>query len=395
MASSTQVQDMPAENIPSQTHPQHDSKVVDYGYLDSIKFYLGWKSPEYYEKRILSYNSFYPDETETKSSEVIDTDVGNNTFIHEFCVHNKLPVEPGKEPVDIVLVHGYGAALGFFYKNFDGLSDIPGSTLHAIDLNGFGLSGRPKFPNLKGDTVEDVIESEDFYIDSFEEWRRKRGLKKIVLIAHSLGGYLSSCYYLKYGEGVVTKLIMISPVGVEDSEFSLLRKESGNRDLTEDAKIANDKGVDIAQEMFDHRREYNSVVGDSDNLSIVSVEDNDNDIPKSVRLEQARTLKISNKWVTKLWEDNYSPFQMLRCVAPISTKFISRWTLNRFGKINDETELKDIMEYTSRIFLDKGSGEFGLTRLLAPGALAKMPLIKRIPEEIKIPSLWMYGDNCS
>ncbi|GMG38564.1 unnamed protein product [Ambrosiozyma monospora] len=50
------------------------------------------------------------------------------------------------------------------------------------------------------------------------------------------------------------------------------------------------------------------------------------------------------------------------------------------------------MEYTSRIFLDKGSGEFGLTRLLAPGALAKMPLIKRIPEEIKIPSLWMYGD---
>ncbi|GME85112.1 unnamed protein product [Ambrosiozyma monospora] len=327
MASSTQVQDMPAQNITSPT--QHDSKLVDYGYLDSIKFYLGWKTPEYYEKRILSYSSFYPEETETKYSEVIDTDVGNNTFIHEFCVHNKLPVELGKEAVDIVLVHGYGAALGFFYKNFEGLSDIPGSTLHAIDMNGFGLSGRPKFPNVKGDTVEDVTESENFYIDSFEEWRKKRGLKKIVLIAHSLGGYLSSCYYLKYGEGVVTKLILISPVGVEDSDFSLLCKDHKDRDLTEDAKIANDKGVDISQEIFDHKREYNPVVGEDDNLSVVSVEENDDDIPKSVRLEQARTLKISNKWVTKLWEDNYSPFQILRCMAPISTKFVSRWTLNR------------------------------------------------------------------
>ncbi|GME74296.1 unnamed protein product [Ambrosiozyma monospora] len=257
------------------------TQIKEWGYWDSIKFYFNLKKPEFHEPKLLSYTPFYPDETATKSAEIINTDIFLNsstdsiqtngtittqhsgkkkkTFIHEFCIHNKLPVADGKKPLDIVLVHGYGAALGFFYRNFDALSNIPGSTLHAIDLNGFGLSGRPKFPNLKGDTVDDVLKSEGFYIDALEQWRLKRGVDEFVLMGHSMGGYLSCCYYLKFGQGVVKKLVLISPVGVEDSEFSLL-KEDGytdidkkidpTKDLNKAAAVVEREGVDIKQEIM-------------------------------------------------------------------------------------------------------------------------------------------------
>ncbi|GMG56157.1 unnamed protein product [Ambrosiozyma monospora] len=82
----------------------------------------------------------------------------------------------------------------------------------------------------------------------------------------------------------------------------------------------------------------------------------------------------------------------LRLLAPISPKFFSEWTYKRFEKAKDATELRTVFQYTASIFLSKGSGEFGLTRILAPGALARLPLIKRIPDKIKVPSLWLYGD---
>ena len=54
-----------------------------------------------------------------------------------------------------------------------------------------------------------VAEAESFFIDSLEEWRGKMGLDKMTLIGHSLGGYLSIAYALKYPTRV-SKLILIS-----------------------------------------------------------------------------------------------------------------------------------------------------------------------------------------
>ncbi|GME80106.1 unnamed protein product [Ambrosiozyma monospora] len=383
-----------------------------WGYWKSIKFYYKLKKPEVYEPKLLSYTPFYPNETATKSAEIINTDIlmdfnpstGSNgaittqhntskkekTFIHEFCIHNKLPVANGKKPLDIVLVHGYGAALGFFYRNFDALSDIPGSTLHALDLNGFGLSGRPKFPNLKGDSVDDVLKSEAFYVDALEQWRLKRGVDEFVLMGHSMGGYLSCCYYLKFGKGVVKKLVLISPVGVEDSEFSLLKddehqKVDPTQDLNKTADVVGKEGVDVKQEVVDPKELEKLVLQPvKSNIANHSTFSENDDIEK---LGPERKIRINNKWIIKLWNNHYSPFQVLRAMAPVSPKFMSQWTYRRFEQAKDATELLTVFQYTASIFLSKGSGEYGLTRLLAPGALAKLPLIKRVPDKIKVPTV--------
>ena len=40
-------------------------------------------------------------------------------------------------------------------------------------------------------------ETEAWFIDSFEEWRKAKNLDKFVLLGHSFGGYVASKYALK------------------------------------------------------------------------------------------------------------------------------------------------------------------------------------------------------
>ncbi|ODV85791.1 hypothetical protein CANARDRAFT_7161 [[Candida] arabinofermentans NRRL YB-2248] len=370
-----------------------------YSYLDSFKLYFSFKPIKFYEDKLLSYLPFYPEPTSNRRSETVETVIdAEGNFIHEFYVENTDP--PVGDPIEVVLVHGYGAALGFFYKNMEGLSSIPGTKIHAIDMLGFGLSSRPPFPNLKEANKESVYESEAFFIDSLESWRKARGLKKFILMGHSLGGYLSCAYYLKYGDGVVEKLIMVSPVGIERNDVSLSNEANADgheRTLEEDTEIAQTEGVDLTREIdgdngqdaqeFKESTSDHPVVDDS--ISITSDAETDEYLDSMVQVRSAPKL---SKFFVRLWESHCSPFQILRVMGPISSKYISRWTFSRFGEIDNPEELLDISNYTSKILLGKGSGEYALTRILAPGALARLPMLDRIPKNIKVKSLWMYGD---
>lgn len=102
----------------------------------------------------------------------------------------------------IVLLHGFGAGLGFWILNIDALAqDRP---VYAIDLLGFGKSSRPKFS-------KEATEVEDQYIESLERWRRLMRVEKMILLGHSFGGYLSTAYSIKYSERV-EHLILGDPV---------------------------------------------------------------------------------------------------------------------------------------------------------------------------------------
>lgn len=59
---------------------------------------------------------------------------GKNRALNEFSV------ERMGETVDqnLVMLHGYGAGLGFFYKNFEGLSRAKGWKVYALDMLGMG-----------------------------------------------------------------------------------------------------------------------------------------------------------------------------------------------------------------------------------------------------------------
>ena len=59
---------------------------------------------------------------------------GGDRSLNEFSVERR--GETTKE--NLVILHGYGAGLGFFYKNFEGLSRLPGWKLYALDMLGMG-----------------------------------------------------------------------------------------------------------------------------------------------------------------------------------------------------------------------------------------------------------------
>ena len=76
--------------------------------------------------------------------------------------------------------------------------------------------------NLKTFSAMDVV---DYFVDNFEEWRkalpkyykplRDKELTGFYILGHSLGGYLSCHYALRYPQHV-KKLVLLSPVGLTD-----------------------------------------------------------------------------------------------------------------------------------------------------------------------------------
>ena len=63
--------------------------------------------------------------------------------------------------------------------------------VYVIDLLGFGLSDRVKL----GKTVDEV---EEKWTESIDLWRRKMSIERMVLLGHSMGGYLTGLYMTKY-----------------------------------------------------------------------------------------------------------------------------------------------------------------------------------------------------
>ncbi|XWS24445.1 hypothetical protein CRYUN_Cryun28dG0102900 [Craigia yunnanensis] len=104
----------------------------------------------------------------------------------------------------LVMVHGYGASQGFFFKNFDYLANR--FKVIAIDQLGWGGSSRPDF------TYKSTEETEAWFVDSFEEWRKAKNLSNFILLGHSLGGYIAAKYALKHPQHV-QHLILVGPVG--------------------------------------------------------------------------------------------------------------------------------------------------------------------------------------
>ncbi|KAJ2814827.1 hypothetical protein GGI24_006254, partial [Coemansia furcata] len=113
----------------------------------------------------------------------------------------------------LVLTHGYFAGVGFFFRNYHGLSQVDGWDIYAIDWLGMGRSSRPAYKGVRDEGEERRAEyAEDFFVESLEAWRQRMGIDKMVLCGHSFGGYMVAAYALKYPQ-YVEKLILHSPIG--------------------------------------------------------------------------------------------------------------------------------------------------------------------------------------
>ncbi|KAI8819567.1 Alpha/Beta hydrolase protein [Fimicolochytrium jonesii] len=255
---------------------------------------------------------------------------GNEEMVH--LEQDVAPVEEvgrtGPKKKVLVMAHGYGAGLGFFYRNFAGLSQVPGWRIYAIDWLGMANSSRPPFPKLPRNATDEqiVADAETFFIDSLEQWRKANSIDQMTLMGHSLGGYLSTAYALKYPQ-YVEKLILVSPAGVGQRPEVDIRSRRG----------------------------------------------------------------LLPKLFTAMWTWNLTPMTVIRSAGPWGPGLVKGYTDRRFSYL-DETDAKDFRDYIFHISAQPGSGEFALSRLLLPGAYARIPLHDRLAK-LKMPTVFLYGSH--
>ncbi|KAI5958334.1 hypothetical protein KGF57_002690 [Candida theae] len=201
--------------------------------------------------------------------------IGDSDHINEVefkIVNGALPTK------HLVFIHGYGASLGCFARNFqliDKFKSDPNYNYHVhfLDNITFGLSSNPKIDNaqiswripptakiklidnepttklyrkyyklIEGYQLDPASfaqyrsrfkpilqDMEKFYTSAIEQWRQESGIPKIdCLIGHSFGGYWSASYALLHPEKV-TNLILLSPVGLERHVMAITNDEvTGN-----------------------------------------------------------------------------------------------------------------------------------------------------------------------
>jgi cardiolipin-specific phospholipase len=315
---------------------------------------------------------------------------GKNRALNEFSVQR----DDEEVEENLVMLHGYGAGLGFFYKNFEGLSQVQGWKLYALDMLGMGRSTRPPFKVHAKDQQGKISEAENWFIDALEEWRKIRKIEKFTLLGHSMGGYMAVAYALKY-PGHLNKLILASPVGIPEDPYAT------QADMPEQSTMES--------EMLQDQEEIVNPPGTGDNNNFLNARSKASSTTSTK--SNAPLRRPIPKWVSYLWEANISPFSIVRWTGPLGPRFVSGWTSRRFSHL-PEDEAQSLHEYAYSLFRQRGSGEYALAYILAPGAFARSPLIRRIQDvgrqvikkqepdgkiqevrESGIPVVLMYGEN--
>ncbi|KAJ3998263.1 alpha/beta-hydrolase [Lentinula boryana] len=267
-----------------------------------------------------------------------------------------------------VMLHGYGAGLGFYFRNFLPMAEWASkhnTSVYALDWLGMGRSSRPPFhvKASKKDIPARVAEAESFFVDSLEDWRQKMHLEKMTLIGHSLGAYFSVVYALKYPQRV-ERLILLSPAGVPRGPDNTVPAS----EMDPPSTTSNDDRAELAS-----------------NTKVEEVEANQ----RIAKAKESRSRRI----LTYLWEEGFSPFQVVRTMSVWGPWLVGKYSSRRFSGLTSE-ETRDMHDYILNITMAKGSGEYCISHILAPGAHARMPLVDRIAALHKdIPVTFAYGDQ--
>ncbi|KAG6006298.1 hypothetical protein E4U21_007180 [Claviceps maximensis] len=425
--------DTPAQaKSPAKPTRQDPSKYFPLGYKDAA--YQWWNSvkPQMAERAVLSMIPYLKETVDSLTTATTPSTLpqattqpdpgpfgirtwrqslvqlsGKNRALNEVCVERQ------DEEVEetLVMLHGYGAGLGFFFKNFEPITRVPGLRLYALDMLGMGNSSRPAFKIHACDREEKVEEAEGWFIDALEEWRKARKIERFTLLGHSLGGYLAVSYAIKY-PGHLKKLILASPVGIPEDPFAV------NSSLPEHGEST------VQNEFTQDQQATTTTTGGQNHVAPIQ---NGGSQRGLVADGQQKQQQLSSpppppsapkrplpSWLVWLWDANVSPFSVVRFAGPLGPRFVSGWSSRRFNHLPPD-EAQALHEYSFSIFKQKGSGEYALAYILAPGAYARRPVINRIHQvgrqplphspsnstpdttaprkETGFPIVFMYGEN--
>ena len=131
------------------------------------------------------------------------------TYIHTLIRGEEDLLKPNHNGKKIlIMIHGYQASSFMFYKMVPLISDK--FIVICPDMIGMGFSSRPK---VQFTTCEQTI---DIFVESIEKLRQSLNIEKFYICGHSLGGYFSLNYALKYPQYLEDNIFLMSPSGVGD-----------------------------------------------------------------------------------------------------------------------------------------------------------------------------------
>ncbi|MEY3213270.1 MAG: hypothetical protein RIT28_3751 [Pseudomonadota bacterium] len=111
-------------------------------------------------------------------------------------------IDSGGEGEVIVLIHGLSSTIGFWERQVQPLS-AAGYRVLALDLPGFGASGRPDAPYTP-----------PWYAALIRAWLDGLGVGSAHLVGHSMGGQIAMTMALETPDRVQS-LILSAPAGIE------------------------------------------------------------------------------------------------------------------------------------------------------------------------------------
>ncbi|KAJ1429060.1 Alpha/Beta hydrolase protein [Ochromonadaceae sp. CCMP2298] len=269
-----------------------------------------------------------------------------------------------KEKV-LILMHGFGLGLGFFYENIDALGkDF--DRIIAVDWPGMGCSSRDvRFPTrsivdrlwpwqsgerAKEEQLARAVAEQ--MVESLEQIRICEDVAEFTLAGHSLGGYLSAVYSRKHPSRV-QRLVLISPVGLVPPP------------------------------------------------------------PQEERMDES-DLDWRVRAISQLVRWDLTPQGVVRLLGPKGPDFMTNVVNRRFGSRWKDKELQLVSDYFYHITAAPGSGEYVLNSLLElvfakpgdggseadrktrrrgrTGVYAKLPYEQELGA-LRVPILLMFGDN--
>lgn len=218
-----------------------------------------------------------------------------------------------------------------------------------------------------------------------------------------MGGYMAVAYALKY-PGHLNKLILASPVGIPEDPYAVNAAMPEPEESTLANEFIQDQDSDIVNQ-------NGNLKTNGDNNNFLNARSK-NDPAKNSKTADPPARRPLPKWLTYLWDANISPFSIVRWTGPLGPKFVSGWTTRRFSTLPPK-ESEALHHYAYSLFRQRGSGEYALAYILAPGAFARSPLIRRINgvgrqnlpnvdllgeaakvnKETGIPIVMYYGEN--